>query len=519
MGGISEVVESSSRAARIGGILRRPAIACLLVFLLAITLRLALLRVIPIPVPIVQDEFSYLLGGETLASGRLTNPAHPMWVHFETFHVNITPTYCSKYPPAQALFLAFGQSVFGHPWFGVLISMALMFAAVCWALEGWISRPFALLTSVLAILEWGLATYWIDSYWGGAPSALGGALVIGAVPRLARKIETSTVLLASLGAIVLANSRPYEGGLTVLTSAALLLWWRRREKQRVAGLFSARAIVPAMLVALPCIAAMGFYNYRLTGSPTLLPYVVNERMYASSPRFFFSKDVTVPTYRHENLRRLWEWDRGMYLDAKANPLANFGFSGKFVGPFYVMTMLTLAAVIGLLAGRRPESRYAAIILGVTIAGIFIEKAFLPHYFGPVHAVFLVLAAVGLERMWRFRRILAIAFVGISIATCISDIREEARNQAHGPLIVLRPKIIRELEAQGGKHLVIVHYSPTHYIHAEWIYNHADIDGSSVVWAQDMGAAKNQELVDYYRDRKVWLLEPDKQPVQPVPYTR
>jgi hypothetical protein len=45
----------------------------------------------------------------------------------------------------------------------------------------------------------------------------------------------------------------------------------------------------------------------------------------------------------------------------------------------------------------------------------------------------------------------------------------------------------------------------------------DIDASKIVWAQDMGTAKNQELLDYYRGRKIWLLQPDIDPLAIVPY--
>ncbi|MCL6547235.1 MAG: hypothetical protein K6T61_18650, partial [Bryobacteraceae bacterium] len=66
---------------------------------------------------------------DTLARGRLTNPTHPMWPHFETIHVIHQPTYNSMYLPGQAIFLAAGNLLTGHPWGGVLLSVALMSAA------------------------------------------------------------------------------------------------------------------------------------------------------------------------------------------------------------------------------------------------------------------------------------------------------------------------------------------------------------------------------------------------------
>jgi hypothetical protein len=63
--------------------------------------------------------------------------------------------------------------------------------------------------------------------------------------------------------------------------------------------------------------------------------------------------------------------------------------------------------------------------------------------------------------------------------------------------------VKTVSHKGECHLVIVRYAADHDPLHEFAFNRADIDHSLIIWARDMGYAKNRELIDYYPDQRVW----------------
>jgi hypothetical protein len=500
---------------------RHKVAVCLLAAAIPMVIRVAALRFVPMPHPYVHDEFSYLLGADTLASGRLTNPPHPMWVHFETFHENFQPTYQSKYPPGPAWFMALGQKFLHHPWFGVCLSFGIMCACICWMLQGWVPSVYALLGSLIAIGQLGIFGYWMDSYWGGAVPAIGGSLVLGAVPRLVKRSSASASLLGALGVMILANSRPYEGLALTIGAAVGLLWWQHRSGRGWLDLLKPRVLVPGFLVCVAGLAWTAYYNYRGTGDPFLMPYVLNSRQYAASPAFYLVPTPPEPVYRHAVIRDFWiNFEKAYYLKMRSNPL-RLAESVMVIVPFYASTLLFLPIAAGLVGfARSQKMRVVIIALAVLWAALLLEKSWLPHYFAPGVGLLLLPALFSLRwlrvRLRAAGSAVVLAFVACSFGHGLAMAYFAHNEGTSTPQQQATEKILAAGKP-GERHLVIVRYSPQHSPHIEYVFNRANIDSSQIVWARDMGEAKNKELLDYYPDRRVWLLRPDAPPLSLIPY--
>src|ERR1700730_769185 len=283
----------------------RQALSVFLVGLSLLIIRSAVIPISGIPLPVFHDENSYLLAGDTFAHGRLTNPPHPMWIHFETFHVIWHPTYMSMYPPGQGLVLALGE-ILGHPWLGQLLRASLMCPALCWILQGSIPPRWRLLGGVLAVARLGLLSYWTNGYWCACLPALGGALVLGALPRIKHHRRWRDAVIMAIGLFILANSRPYEGLLLSLGVAFAMLAWMFGRRGPSLKTSLVRIVLPLVLTLAPLAAWTGYYYYRVTGSSFRLAYNVNRETYAMGRYFIWQSMWPQKTYHHAKMQAQYE---------------------------------------------------------------------------------------------------------------------------------------------------------------------------------------------------------------------
>ncbi len=526
-----------------------------------------------LPLPVAPDEFSYLLAADTFASGRMTNPTPPQWQQLETPEVLLRPTYQSKYPPGQAVFLALGQRLAGDPLAGVWLSSALACAALCWMLQAWVGETWALYGGLLAAFQLAFFGHWAQSYWGGMGAALGGALVYGALRRIAGQESSWSRalhgLLLALGLLILANTRPFEGLLAAVPGgvALLALGFRKRVSW---GQLGREVALPAVGVLLLGGFLMLAYNRRVTGSAWRLPYQVYEQQYDAVPSFIFQRlrpwprlqDAAMEAAAVDTLAA-WRWAHGFYrlafVTSKLLGLWQFAFGAALSLPFVMLAwaepwpatvrisqviaflVMQALAAVRFLFWPSPSPVWIAVLSLVLLLQAILLLHFFPEFWERVGLAALGLAAAGLVlETWRFHSHYIAPVIPLALALVVQAIRRgwawAPGRRAPGKILALglpplvlamaaagsasprgplerwaaqRAATQRRLESLPGRQLVIVHYRPRHDFYEEWVQNRADPKQAKVVWAREGTTKENCRLIASYSGRMVWLLDADR----------
>lgn len=498
--------------------------AILICGLVPVTIRLSMLGFVPVPEPSIHDEFSHLLLGDTLAHGRLANPPHRLWQHFESIHIIQQPTYASMYPPAQGAFLALGEVLFHEPWAGVVISVGLMCMAICWMMQGWLPPAWAFYGTLLAGLKIGIVGLWIDSYMGGSAGAIGGAWLIGSLPRLRSKSPARVhAALFGLGMVTLMNSRPFDGALLSAAATAYLAPVLMRRKQ-------ISVLLPAAAVLAAGMAFTGYYNWRVTGNPARMPYQVNRDTYGwpenlafLAPRKVSLRDpVMQKMYRKEIARREMYHDPVKLLDDYISRL--FENWTYFIGPVLTVPLLFLPWIFRD-RRTRPLVYFVAAIAGLNL----FQLVLYPYHLAPLVGSMFVIVTQGVRHLYvRLGRARG-TVLAMVLPACLIAVAAMKQNAGDLNLQLAywercaewhkdaRAYIAEWLSRRAAGQLVIVRYGKFHEPNQEWVYNGADIDSQHIVWAREVSPGSDAKLVEYFHDREVWLLEADVYPQRVVRY--
>lgn len=526
------LIATASRRVRLGQVstwsgrlTRHPLRTVVAIGILSGLLSVGLTNYRGVPVPMTHDEFSYLLAGETYAQGRLTNPPHPFWQHFEAMHIIQQPTRMSKYPAGQGVVLAIGKLLAGHPIVGVWLSLVLASIAIGWMLLAWLPIRWALLGTFCAALRT-VGSEWGNGYWGGAVAAAGGALLLGAVRRLADRPDWRGGTLFGTGLVILANSRPFEG-LVVASASGLVLavaWWRLRPFHGVMHVL--HVTVPAFLVVLAGAAAMGISNAAVTGNAWQMPYQAHDSQYAGCPTFLFQTPGPLPEYRHADMEGYFSgWERNRFVRKHVGWGFNPSYFTKlrvflefFIGPALLVPYLMMVPFPAAFWPRSAWLIIAAALLGAT------QTLYLfPHYLAPVTGLVWFVVVLGTRRLaacrmrgFRQPALVVLLLVAAGAGPLIAAM-DDSRSRS------IRGNLAERLLTEPGRDLVLLDFGPDYDFHESWVYNAADLDESPIVWARSLGDEADAGLRGYYADRRAWrvsvgyrtaILMPDERTASP-----
>jgi hypothetical protein len=297
-----------------------------------------------------------------------------------------------------------------------------------------------------------------------------------------------------------------------------------------------RVVIPMALILTSALVWIGYYNYKVTGKVTELPYIANRRMYGTPQGFYWQEPYIVHTSMPADVRM--EYEDQLRRHARRHSVrellsTTLGRTRTF-WLFYIGIPLTIAFVFfpfiwlernsGLLAG-------ALLIIGFENLTF---HAYFPQYTAAIYGVIIIVLLLCIRRMRASGPKGLFLSRGLS-ATCVLAVVVPMIGSFVQPVLppqlssiaklwsgefarqFSRQKFESQLESRHGEHLVIVRYDySTHDVGNEWVYNKADIDHAKIAWARELDSQSDQQLIRYFAGRKIWLAEPDARPPRLTP---
>jgi hypothetical protein len=126
--------------------------------------------------------------------------------------------------------------------------------------------------------------------------------------------------------------------------------------------------------------------------------------------------------------------------------------------------------------------------------------------------------MAMPRLAPWFEFLLFAAIVLQLAEIQRNLYADAFPYVDGVNEPFRKPVEDQLKALPGEHLVIVRYSKDHNSGEEYVYNEADIDRAKTVWAREIPGMDPAPLFTYFRNRDVWLYEPDEDDSAIQPYT-
>jgi hypothetical protein len=471
-------------------------------------------------VPVIHDEASYLLQAETFARGRWAMASPPLSSFFEQFHVFVTPTFASKYPPGHGILLVPGIWL-GLPGLVPLLlnglAAAILFVLVRRVTNGWV----ALLTFVLW-LPMRENLWFRSSYFSENTTSV--LWLLGWFALLKWRETAQQRWLSAVAACTgwMAITRPLTALAFALPVGAVVLWDISRQR-------TWRSLVYPSVLGLAIVCLLPVWNAKTTGNWRETPYALYSKIYFPFDVMGFGRDTTpatrpLPVDMQHFVQAFGPVHETHTIDRLPRILYdrwNVLFEESFTGIRVALALFALVALATLSAAGW-FAAISSLVLTVCYL-LFAHPAGWSLYYLEIAPLFPFLAACGIWTTWlalgkhdgATRRTLlrattpqaaiagAIVFV-LLLVPAHAEIVRTHRGQA-----VRRAYQSRFAEAAARlpeeRTIVFIRYAPAHDIHRSLIANHASLATARTWFVYDRGA-ENAALMALAPGRTPYLYD-------------